>query len=153
MKWLLSNIDKTNQDYSLFQRLTATVESGEDAGRRELNREAIQIFKDKPLLGVGVQRFQNEMILRFNEERTVHNLYLYILAVSGIVGLICFGLFLFHLSKDSYAIRKGTSLAITLLIYVFFLAYKTGGALTYMLMWYVFGVIISLYKIHSSRSY
>ena len=137
-------IARSNQEYSLFERLSESVEEGKDAGRKELNEEAIQIFLDNPLSGIGVQNFQNEMITKFNEDRTVHNLYLYVLAISGIVGFTCFVFFLYYLVRGSYAIRRYSSLPLTLFVYMSLLSYKTGGILTYMLMWYVFSIIIAL---------
>jgi len=148
--FFIDYIARTNQEYSLFERLSESVEEGEDAGREKLNEEAIQIFLDNPLYGIGVQNFQDEMILRFNENRTVHNLYLYVLAISGIIGFTCFMWFLYYLVKSSYAIRRFSSFPLTLFLYIFLLAYKTGGILTYMLMWYVFSIIIALSFIYKS---
>lgn len=142
---------KTNQEYSLFERLTDSIERGEDADRGKLNKDAIQIFMDNPVYGVGIQHFQDEMLIRFHEIRTVHNLYLYVLAVSGIIGFGPFVMLLFYLLKSSYEIRKSSSLPLTLFIYIFLLAYKTGGILTYMLMWYVFAIIIAFSYIYKRK--
>ena len=140
----ISYFARTNQEYSLLERLNNSIELGEDAGRAELNKDAFNIFIDHPLIGVGEANFQDEMVSRYNEERTVHNLYLYLLAVSGIIGFITFFVFLYRLFIGSIRIRRLAPIALTLLIYIFLLSYKTGGILTYMLMWYIFAIIIAL---------
>ena len=142
--WGIEYIATNNQDYVLFERLNDSVEHGEDAGRDRLNGEAIQIFLDNPIYGVGVHDFQAEMKARFSEELTVHNLYVYLFAISGLLGGCCFLAFLLHLFKNAYVARRYTSLSLSLFIYMALLAYKTGGILTYSLMWYVFSIIISV---------
>ena len=151
--FFIGYIAEANQEYSLFERLTSSFEGGEDAGREKLNRDAFLIFTDNPIFGVGVQHFQEEMILSFNENRTVHNLYLYLLAVAGIVGFSCFIMFLWSLLKSSFKMRMYSALPLTLLVYITVLAYKTGGILTYMLMWYVFAIIIAFYNLYQDERY
>jgi hypothetical protein len=143
---------RNNQDYSIFERLNDTIETRDDTGREELQRDAITIFYDYPIIGTGTIKFQEEMKARFNEDRTVHNLYVYVLTVSGFLGFIPFILYLFSLMRKSLSIRNKEPLALILFLYMFFLAYKTGGILTYILMWFVFAVINSLYHIEKSKS-
>lgn len=133
-----------NTDYSMLERLTMSLNEGEDAGRHELNQYTQNIFIDYPLFGTGVKLFQELMASRYSESRTAHNLYLYLLAVSGIVGFAFFFYFLFSLLKYSLSIRSQEALPLTIFFYILFIAYKTGGILTYMLMWYSFSIIISL---------
>ncbi|MBE6311003.1 MAG: O-antigen ligase family protein [Bacteroidales bacterium] len=142
--YIVNKIAESDVEFSLFERLSDTAKSGDDAGRGELNKMAYDIFMDSPIFGVGIQGFTVEMNERFRERLTVHNLYMYILATSGIVGFVAFTLFVLSLLKYSIAIRKKDFLPFILMLFIILLVYKTGGALTYMLMWYVFSINISL---------
>ena len=137
-------IIKNNDEYLLFDRISNFVESGDDGGRALLNEYAFTIFCRSPIIGSGTVGFANQMLHLFNESRTVHNMYLYILATSGFVGSFFFTRFLYKLFRESYKVRKNNPLSIVLLISILMLSYKTGGVLTYLLMWFVFGVIISI---------
>jgi O-antigen ligase len=148
--WSIVYISSNNQEYSLFDRINKSFVRGDDAGREELNEKALEIFMDNPIYGVGIQDFQDEMMARFHENRTVHNLYFYLLAISGILGFGCFAAFLFYLLRKAFATRRYTSLALALFLYMFLLASKTGGILTYIMMWYVFSIIISLAVINAN---
>lgn len=139
----VSFITSENVEYALFYRLENSFKYGDSSGREKLNSYSIQIFEEYPLIGKGVIGFTEEMNLRFNEVLTVHNLYIYILATSGIIGFIFFISFLVILLIKSIRIRRLNHLPLVIFVFIFFLAYKTGGILTYLLMWYLFAVIIS----------
>lgn len=128
-------------NFSMFERLS-DLEEGEDAGRSSLNKEAIQIFMDYPIIGCGATAFPDEMRIRFQEQRTVHNLFYYMLATSGLIGFIPFVLFLILCFK--IAIRPyNRELNISVLLIILLLAWKTGGILTYAIMWYLFSILLS----------
>ena len=133
-----------NSDYSILERLLDTYTTGNDAGRDQLNNYALNIWLDSPIVGEGTICFVNEMRIQFGETRTVHNLYFYILATSGIIGFVSFMYFIYNLLCDSLVVRKQEPISLVILLFMLLMAYKTGGALTYMLMWYVFAIIISL---------
>lgn len=136
-----------NPDYSLFDRLENSVKYGSSGGREILNKYAWNIFSDYPVIGVGTLGFSDEMMHRYYESRTVHNMYMYILATSGILGTCLFFLFLLSIACNVVRIVKKSSLPLIILGFILFLAYKTGGILTYLLMWYLFSVIISFINI------
>lgn len=136
-----------NPDYSLFDRLESSVKNGSTGERDILNRYAWNIFSDYPVIGVGSLGFSDEMMCRYHESRTVHNMYMYILAASGILGACSFFLFLLSIASNVLRIVKKNSLPLIILGFILFLAYKTGGILTYLLMWYLFSVIISFINI------
>ena len=140
----ISFIVSRHSEFSLFSRLENSLEYGETAGRERLNSYSLQIFEENPLVGKGTIGYTKEMSLKFNEHRTVHNLYIYILATSGIVGFILFMFFMAILLFKSIQIRRYDYLPLIVFGFIFLLAYKTGGVLTYLLMWYLFSVIISL---------
>ena len=129
------------ENFSMFERLS-DLEEGEDAGRSSLNKDAIQIFMDYPIIGCGATAFPDEMRIRFQEQRTVHNLFYYILVTSGLIGFTPFVLFLILCFK--IAIRPyNRDLNISILLIILLLAWKTGGILTYAIMWYLFSILLS----------
>lgn len=151
----VSFIASRHSEFSLFSRLGDSFEYGETGGREKLNSYSFQIFEENPLVGKGIIGYSNDMNLKFNEYRTVHNLYIYILATSGIVGFILFLLFMATLLIKSIQIRQYDHLPLIIFGFIFLLAYKTGGVLTYLLMWYLFSVMISLIdlKLYERQDY
>lgn len=142
MGWGIVKIEASHSDFSLFERLEASLH-GESGGREALNEYALRIFEDYPLIGKGTIGFTAEMKNRFHEARTVHNLYLYVLATSGVLGFILLMSFLLSLFTKALRVVKKEHLALVVFVFIFLLAYKTGGILTYLLMWYLFSIVIT----------
>lgn len=132
-----------NEDFSIIKRLTATVENEEDGGRTMLSAAALNIFLDNPVDGVGGIEFPLIMKKEYGFNLTVHNLYWYIAATSGLIGLLLFGVFVFMLLKLTWKKRGADPIGFVLLVAMLLIASKTGGILTYMIMWYVFSLSIS----------
>lgn len=133
---------KYASELSVIERFLDIAE-GNDAGRGELKHYAWEIFISNPVFGYGDSGFMREMYLRFNEDRTVHNLYYYILATSGLLGAIPFFYFLGYLAVKSYRIARRRILPIVLVVFVLLLVDKTGGVLTYSLVWYLFAIVLA----------
>ena len=72
-----------------------------------------------------------------------------------LVGFILFLLFMATLLIKSIQIRQYDHLPLIIFGFIFLLAYKTGGVLTYLLMWYLFSVMISLIdlKLYERQDY
>lgn len=116
-------------------------------GREEIWSKAIQIFYDYPF-GVGEVGYYTEMIQRFSYNKDPHNLFLYLLITGGFVSLILFLLFSKKLFLISYYhFKNGNSLLMIIFLFFIFLAAKTGGILSYLVMWYFFAFINSLERI------
>ncbi|PKP23309.1 MAG: hypothetical protein CVU05_00230 [Bacteroidetes bacterium HGW-Bacteroidetes-21] len=111
--------------------------------RETIWENAFQIFYDNPN-GIGELGYVKEMYSRYNWYLDTHNLYLYFLVTGGIFTLLLFLLFLAQLFIKSYTnLRRGNSFSVILLIFLLFLAGKTGGILTYLVMWFFFSIIYS----------
>ncbi|MGI6244492.1 MAG: O-antigen ligase family protein [Pseudochelatococcus sp.] len=101
----------------IMERLTGDFGASVDF-RANYNDSAVAIWQHAPLLGVGPMQFFeklglynpelaeiNEMIASFRQEANiksiapVHNVYLWLLAEIGIIGIICFGFFIASLAK------------------------------------------------------
>ncbi len=132
--------DKIADEYSIFTRFENMI-NGEDAGRSILIEESKRIFSDSPYFGYGAKGFTRQMAIRFDEERTVHHLFYYLLATCGIVGSIPFFLYILIIIYHSFRTHYYNSISLILLLFNLLLFSKTGGALTYALSWYLFAII------------
>lgn len=129
-----------DKDISIMERMTDTIESGNDAGRSELSNATLQIWQENPIFGVGALEFSRQMFWRFRFSLTVHNLYWYVLVTTGVVGFIIFMTFLSILGYKVIKVRSQEPMALVLYIAMLLIASKTGGALAYIIMWYVFSI-------------
>lgn len=137
-------------DLAIYDRLISMTE-GNDAGRNRLNKYAWEIFLDSPFIGFGSVGFTHEMHLRFGEDRTVHNLYYYILATTGIMGAIPFFYFLGYMTIKSLKIIRKHVLPTILMVFILLLVSKTGGVLTYSLIWYLFAVVLAYTTLRTTQ--
>ncbi len=71
-------------------------EGGSINARKEINRDALEIFKEYPF-GVGVFAFPKVRIKMFGRFQDVHNMYLEIMTNLGIQGGIAFILFIYYI--------------------------------------------------------
>lgn len=131
-----------NSDFSMLERFNQTLEEGGDV-RTALLNAALNIFLQYPLLGCGISNFEKIMLYDYGFTNTVHNLYGYILAVSGLFGFMPFSIFLLSLVREAIKVIRTNMISSVLLFFILALAWKTGGIITYLFMWYVFSIIIS----------
>lgn len=142
--FIVKHISETNKDFSMFDRLTATIETGDDAGRTRLSAAAKEIFLDNFIFGRGAMGFERDMLLRFGLTHTVHNVYWYVAATTGVLGLIAFCFFLIPLGFKAWQARKREPFSLVLFIAMALIGSKTGGALTYVTMWFIFALSATL---------
>ena len=135
-----------SEDFSMLERLSESIDHNSDGGRTKLSSAALNIFMDNPIIGTGSVGFTKIMKEEYGLDRTVHNLYWYIAATSGIVGFLSFMAFILCMLKRAWHVRRKDPLSIVLLFGMLLIASKTGGALTYMTMWYMFSISMSLTK-------
>ena len=137
-------------DYSILSRFEQLI-NGNDAGRSMLIEEAKLLFNDSPWFGYGAKGFTEQMLQRFNERHTVHHLYYYLLATSGIIGSLPFFIFMIIYCYNSIRIRKYQNMSLVLMLFNLLLFSKTGGVLTYALSWYLFAIVSSYNEIYTSQ--
>lgn len=129
-----------SDELTILERLSDMSE-GDDAGRGKLKKQALMIFLDNPIFGCGDTGFAEQMRIRFGELRTVHNLYYYVLATTGILGTIPFLMFLYFHIKGALRVRKKQIMPLVILVFVILLFSKTGGVLTFALIWYLISIV------------
>jgi len=151
LSFAIYKIAQQNEDFSLLERLTATYEEGDDAGRTELSAATLKIFIDNPVFGVGELQFRYLMRNEFGLTHTVHNLYWYVFVTTGLFGATLFFSFIAILLLRVWRYRKICPFALVLSISMLLIASKTGGVLTYITMWYVFAISASLTMIKPTK--
>ena len=128
-------------DTTLMERLTGSSLTG---SREEIWGDALSIFYDHPW-GVGEGGYLTEMMSRFSYIKDTHNFFLYILVCGGWLSLFFILLFLKDIGVYAWErIKMRESLAIIIFVFLIYLAGKTGGAMTYLIMWYFMAVTYSL---------
>lgn len=139
--YFISNtVAYVDSNYSMFERLEELKEGNE---RSKLMKYAVDIYLDNPVWGCGVNGYEQEKRLRGYSTKDSHCIATSILAISGFVGISLFSIYIFCLLREN---RKKTANVMPFLITIFmlFISLKTGGVLTYMLMWYTYGVSLAL---------
>ena len=128
------------EEISIFKRLTRATEDE----RTELQQWTFELFTEKPILGYGVNGYKGEMMKRHHEGRDSHNVAITTLAMSGIVGFTALMVYLFYLLKISWKNRAREMLAFVFFIDVVLMSMKTGGVLTFAMMWYSYAMVVAL---------
>jgi hypothetical protein len=135
------------EDYSMMNRIE---ELGGGNARTELMANAVEIFLDYPVFGAGESGYKQERIIRGFRTLDSHCILTSILAMGGIIGFFVFCSFLWKLTKTSLSVAKKSIIPFVIFSYMLLIALKSGGVLTYILMWYAYSISFSLsdyYKI------
>lgn len=127
-------------EISIFNRFANT----EEDERIKLQEQSIELFLEKPLLGHGVNGYKNQMWLRYHDSRDSHNVVITTTAMSGIVGGFSLSLFLLFLLRISWRNRDNDMLGIVVCIDVLLMSMKTGGVLTFAMMWYTYATVVAM---------
>ena len=125
-----------------WERLLSLFESG-DSGREHLWSQTFSIFLENPIIGVGQKGFTYEMMSRYGENRDAHNLFLFLLASGGLIGVSLFLIFYFSLFSSVLKVRAKSPMSLALFLVMFLFILKSGGVLGYSLMWLVFAIVRS----------
>ncbi len=136
---------------SLFERLSDT---GDDA-RTELIQRTLTLYSEKPIIGYGINGFYEQMSTRYHDVRDSHNVIITNMGMSGTIGSMAFILFLFYMFRVCWSNRKRNILGLVLFADVFLMSMKTGGVLTFAMMWYAYAAIVAISFVsqRNSRSY
>lgn len=115
---------------------------GDTAGRSQIWTSAFKIFLQHPWLGVGEGGYFTEIYSHEYRYIDAHNLFIYVVVSGGLIGFSLFMMFVARLvNKALIAFSAGDAFPIILLFNMLFIAAKTGGVLTYLLLWFVFAMV------------
>lgn len=125
---------------SLFNRLSET----ENDERTVLQRQTIGLFFEKPVTGWGVNGYKREMKKRYHENRDSHNVVITTFAMAGIIGGFALLSYMYRIGILCWRNRKYNLLALVMFLDVFLMSMKTGGVLTFSMMWYAYAMVAAL---------
>lgn len=129
---------------SIYDRLVDSFEEKDLAGRDFIWSAALDIISNNLIVGVGEPGYFHEVYKITGLYIDTHNLALYLLATGGIITFFLFLLFYKNMFLNAfYYFRKQDVLPMVLLLNITLVALKTGGALTYLIMWVVFAMVTS----------
>lgn len=112
-------------------------------GRERIWNIIFEIVQNN-IWGVGEEGYLIEMGMMTDRIQDAHNLFLYLLVCGGWISLTLFLIFLFRLFQKSYVqFRKKNVLPLIFFVFFTFLMTKTGGIMTYLIMWYFLAYINS----------
>ena len=105
--------------------------------------QALIIFMDNPLVGVGYNGYSEEKYLRGFDHRDSHNIVTSILVMGGIVGIIAFVALWITLIIPTIKCRGASVAPVALSVSMLLVSMKTGGVITYVLMWFIYAISYS----------
>lgn len=128
------------------RRIEDTASVSSFGGRMDIWRNAVEIFYDYPLFGLGVPGFVKEMTFRMGEMFDTHNLFLYFMVTGGIVALCLFLGYVFSLFRKAvlYYKIKGDALLLAFFLIYLFLIFKSGGAINSKIIWILSAIVLGL---------
>ncbi len=127
---------KNSAEFSIFQRFETLQDKGDS--REILMGYAIDIWESYLILGCGQNGYLTEKLSRFNNPLDSHCIVTSVLAMGGIVGLFWFLRFIIINFSLVWPFRKVNALPLILFLFMFFISLKTGGIITYFLMYYIY---------------
>ena len=138
---LLNYIMSVNAAFS--ERILNTIERG-DTGREELWNAAWSIIENNLIMGVGLSGALPEMFRYTGRLMYPHNVFLYVLMTTGVVGLLFYLMFIFRLARNLYRTFKitGQVVFLVMLAVVIFNMAKSGGAINKIFFWFFFAILI-----------
>ena len=125
------------------RRLLHSLETG-DIGRNEAWMGAYEIIQNNLILGVGFPGALPEMYKYIGIAMDPHNVFLYVLITTGVIGFLFYMLFVLNLAKNLVKTYQKTGRIIYVLIFVILMINmaKAGGAIGTILYWFLFAVLI-----------
>lgn len=127
----------------LQKRLEMSLEKGDTGGRVRIWEKVIEIIQENPILGVGQAGYDFKMKQIYGIAIDPHNLFLYIWAVSGIIGIALLTYFYIIVFKRSLINLKENKDVTNMMLFVvsLFLVSKSGGAIELKVIWLILACI------------
>lgn len=140
LSWLNFFFSNYTEELSVFERFNDLQEGD---SRQVLIKNAMTLFYDSPFWGYGVNGYEYMKETSFHDIRDSHNMLVSILATSGLLGftsILCFFKRIIASIRTSF---RNDKFATALFVYVFLISMKTGGIITYSMMWFAYALILS----------
>jgi len=138
-------LNKMLESQVIYQRLMETTEEGDLGGRGLIWNHTLEIYERSPVIGWGNTGFEKEMTITHGYFKDTHNLFLYILVTTGIIGFVIFMYFLYLHFKSAVRFYKYEEDVIMLGLLLFYITtvFKSGGIINDKLMWILLAIIIA----------
>ena len=139
--WLFNYIMTTNENFAM--RMNVFLEEG-NTGRNDLWEGAYSIIMDNLIIGVGRPGALPVMQEYIGRAMDPHNVFLYVLMTTGLLGFVFFMTFLGRLAIRLFKDFKQTNNAIYLVLFAILLfnMAKGGGMINTTFLWFFFAVLI-----------
>ena len=131
---------KNVEELSVLDRFS-DLQSGDS--REELIKNALTLFYSSPLWGYGVNGYEYMKETSFHDIRDSHNMIVSILAVSGLFGFSAIATFFKRVMTLLWIDTRNNLFSVSLFVYVFLISMKTGGIITYSMMWFAYAIIVA----------
>lgn len=148
--WLFNYIMKSDELFA--SRMNVFLEEG-NTGRNDLWEGAVEIIQDHFIIGVGRQGALPMMRQYIGRAMDPHNVFLYVLMTTGIIGFTFFMTFIIRLMYRLYLKFKidKNPLFLVLFAILLFNMSKAGGFIGSTFMWFLSAILIGA-SLHSYNS-
>lgn len=138
----------------LGMRLMNSFEEG-DTGRGEIWEASLRIIRENLFIGVGNGGLYPLMKQYVGAERDTHNMFLYILVTTGVVGFSFFFTFVYRLGISLYKqfAREKIWTFFVLFVILMFYAMKQGGMINKTFLWFMIAILIGVSSLTEIRKY
>ncbi|WP_224483114.1 O-antigen ligase family protein [Robertkochia aurantiaca] len=125
------------------KRLLTTIETG-DIGRNDLWVAAVRIIYENLYLGVGLPGDKAMMFKYSGRFIDPHNVFLWILMTTGIIGFLFFMIFLARVGFSIFQYFRETGRIVFIIVFFIILLNmaKAGGGITKIIFWFLFAILI-----------
>lgn len=130
-------------DSVLYQRLMMFVESQDLEERGVIWQMALELWKQTPFWGAGVDTYNYEITLVLGEIRDTHNIFIWYLVTGGLVSLTIFLIFLWRQCRRLWRANPRDVLAIIFMFMCLFMFMKSGGIKNQKVIWVLMAYIAS----------
>jgi O-antigen ligase len=104
------------QSEILVERIESSMNSGDLGSRDKIWKAIFPIFMGNPIFGIGKTGYELQSTFIIGKSISPHNAFLEILCYTGIIGLLIYLTFIFHVFKRGYNTYKNRGWLLPLLL-------------------------------------
>lgn len=125
------------------QRFQEQTEDENWGGRIPIWEATLPLVYEHPWFGAGASGYETHFLKYFGQFHAVHNVYLQILAYTGIVGLSVFFWLLARLGRGAFIVNRYKGTPFYLAVWFTYLVYyfAGGGVIATFVLWFLMGLI------------
>ena len=127
----------------IMKRRLAEAQIDKNLGERTgIWTEALNLFQENPIAGIGTSGYEFEMLERRGEYSGTHNLFLYFLVTGGFVGLSLYLFFLRIIIQSVMTVYKKYNIPLFMTLFLLYIINlsKSGGIINSKFMWLLLAI-------------